>query len=116
MRDYGLPTQAAFSSCVIGYAQEPFRSGVGFAKEDAMLTPSTRRIRVSSKFVCSRCGSREAYCCEGRSPFERYVLNRVMVQPIRCCDCDRLCYAFPVRAEGHPESGTRRTALVSHAA
>jgi hypothetical protein len=81
-----------------------------------MLTPSTRRIRVSSKFVCSRCGGREAYCCEGRSPFERYVLNRVMVQPIRCCDCDRLCYAFPVRAEGHPESGTRRTALVPHAA
>jgi hypothetical protein len=85
-----------------------------FAKEDAMLRkPIARRLRVDSKFTCSRCGGREAYGCGCKTSFERYVLNIVMVQPVRCCDCDALCYAFPVRLEGPILAGTERTALVA---
>jgi hypothetical protein len=75
--------------------------------------PIARRLRVDSKFTCSRCGGREAYTCQCTSAFERYVLNMVMVQPVRCCDCDALCYAFPVRPEGPILGGTERTALAA---
>jgi hypothetical protein len=78
--------------------------------------PVVQRLRVSSRFACSRCGGREAYCCQGQSAFQRYVLNMVMVRTVRCCDCDGLCYAFPVRVEGHIRNGNERTALVARAA
>lgn len=74
------------------------------------------RLRVSSNFICSRCGGREAYCCHGQSAFERYVLNRVAVRAVRCCDCDSLCYAFPVQLEGQILGGNERTALVAQPA
>jgi hypothetical protein len=78
--------------------------------------PIARRLRVSSRFICSRCGGGEAYCCQAKSLFERYVLNIVMVRPIRCCDCDGLCYAFPMRLDGGIRGGAERTALVTRAA
>jgi transcription elongation factor Elf1 len=78
--------------------------------------PIVRRLRVSSEFTCSRCGGREAYSCQEQSTFERYLLNAVMVRRIRCCDCDGLCYAFPVRLDGPVLAGTERTALVARAA
>jgi len=80
------------------------------------IKPISRRLRVSSRFICSRCGGTEAYCCRGRSLFERYMLNRIMVRPVRCCDCDGLCYAFPLRLAGNIRSGAERTALVTRAA
>ena len=75
-----------------------------------------RRLRVSSEFTCSRCGGRQAYCCQSQSAFERYILSLVMVRSVRCCDCDNLCYAFPVRVEGHVQGGYERTALVARTA
>ncbi len=84
-----------------------------FAKEGAMSTnPIARRLRASSEFTCSRCGGHEAYSRQGQSAFERYVLNAVMVRPVRCCDCDALCYAFPMRLDGPTLRTTERTALV----
>jgi len=75
-----------------------------------------RRLRASAEFTCSRCGSHEAYCCQGQSAFERYVLNMVMVRAVRCCDCDGLCYAFPVQLHGPILGGSRRTPLMARAA
>lgn len=72
-----------------------------------------RRLQVSSRFTCPRCGGREAYGCGCRTAFERYVLNMVMVQPVRCCDCDGLSYAFPMRLEGPILAGNERTALAA---
>lgn len=78
--------------------------------------PIAGRFRVSSEYICSRCGSHEAYCCRSQNAFERYILNIVMVRAVRCCDCDALCYAFPVRIDGHPLSANERVALVARAA
>lgn len=74
-----------------------------------------RRLRASAEFTCSHCGGHEAYCCQGQSAFERYVLNRLMVRGVRCCDCDVLCYVFPVRLDGHILDGNQRTPLMARA-
>lgn len=77
---------------------------------------STNRLRHSSQFTCSCCGGHEAYTTRGKTKFERYVLNMVMVQPVRCCDCDALCYAFPVKPAAPILAGTQRTPLFARPA
>ncbi len=74
--------------------------------------PIALRLRASSEFTCSRCGGHEAYSCQGRRTFERYVLKAMMVRSLRCCDCDSLCYAFPIRRDDPILSGIERTAAV----
>jgi hypothetical protein len=72
---------------------------------------NARRLRASSEFTCSHCGGHEAYTCHGQSTIEHYLLSALMVQSARCCDCDNLCYAFPVRLSSPILSGSERTAL-----
>jgi hypothetical protein len=69
------------------------------------------RLRSSTEFTCSRCGSREAYPPQRGSGFERHLLKALLIQPIRCCDCDALCYAFPLRLDGPVMDGKRRNGL-----
>ncbi len=71
-----------------------------------------RRLRASSEFSCSHCGGHEAYTCAGKGSFQSYLLNALAIQPARCCDCDALCYAFPVRPHEPVLNGFERTALV----
>jgi hypothetical protein len=71
-----------------------------------------RRLRASSEFTCSLCGGHEAYSCQGRRTFEHYVLNAMRVRPLRCCDCDGLCYAFPMRLDDPILRGIERIAPI----
>jgi hypothetical protein len=77
--------------------------------------PIVRRLRRSPEFTCSRCGGHEAYFCRSQRVFDRYLLAMVMVRPVRCSDCDALCYTFPVRPDGPILNGTERTPLLSRA-
>jgi hypothetical protein len=82
-------------------------------QEDVMSSPAlANRLRSASEFTCSRCGGREAYTCQSQRAFDRYLLTALAIQPARCCDCDALCYAFPVRPQEPVLSGCSRTALV----
>jgi hypothetical protein len=74
--------------------------------------PIARRLRTSSEFTCSHCGGHEAYRCQSSNALERLVLNTLMVQPSRCCDCDALCYAFPVRLSRPASNSFQRTPLL----
>jgi len=78
--------------------------------------PIAGRLRVSSEFTCSLCGGREAYCSHSQSAFERYILNVVMVRSVRCCDCDNLCYAFPVGLNGEGMGVNERVPLMTRTA
>jgi hypothetical protein len=86
-----------------------------FAKEDAMSSrPFARRLRASSEFTCSRCGGHEAYRGQEQNAFER-ILSTVMVRSVRCCDCDALCYAFPMPSQNPSHGRLERAVLVCEA-
>jgi hypothetical protein len=53
-----------------------------------------KRVGVTP-FTCPMCHGQEGFCGSREGLLEQFLLPALMIQPIRCTQCDRKSYRFP---------------------